>query len=107
MYRQHGANTLGTKELWNILGKLRYILSRTRKEIMKTERGRIKYYIDHGVYSNKEQRELLDNLFTHYGSIENSRFHIRAFNIALKYRHLLLPNISPFARWIYLFGRLV
>jgi glycosyltransferase involved in cell wall biosynthesis len=107
MYRQHGMNTLGAKELWKTSGKLRYIFSRTRKEIMMKERDRIRYYIDHGVYSDNEQRELLDDLYKHYDSIVNSKLHIRAFTIAHKHRHLLLPNISPFSRWVYLLGRLV
>lgn len=107
MYRQHSKNTLGAKEMWKLSGKFRYVLSSTRKEIIKKERKRIKYYIDRGIYSNNEQREMLNELWAHYNSILNSIIHIRAFIIALKYRHLLLPNISPFSRWIYLLGRLV
>jgi len=106
MYRQHKTNTLGTKKLWSISGKLHYIFSRDRRAIMIKEQTRIKYYIDHHVYSNNEQLMLLCDLSEHYNSIINTRIHIRAFAIALKHRYSLLPNISPLARWIYLFGRL-
>jgi glycosyltransferase involved in cell wall biosynthesis len=107
MYRQHRKNTLGAKEMWKFSGKLSYIFSSARKEIMKNELDRIKYYIDHGIFSNNEQRKILDVLCTHYDSIVNSRIHFRTFVIVFKHRHLLLPNISPISRWIYLLGRLV
>lgn len=107
MYRQHEKNALGAKMLWNISGKLRYAFSPERKKIIMRERNRIKYYIDHIVYSNNEQLGLLYDLFTHYDSIVKTKFHFRAFTIAFKYRHLLLPNISLFSRWMYLLGRFV
>ena len=107
MYRQHGTNTVGAKNLWKISGKLRYVFSGSRREGMEKERDRIRYYIDHGVYSNSEQRKFLDGLYQHYHSILNSRIHIRALTIAINNRHLLLPNISTFSRWVYLLGRLV
>jgi glycosyltransferase involved in cell wall biosynthesis len=106
-YRQHDANAIGARQLWEGRGMLRFVFSRERKEVYQKELRRIRYYLANGVSENDEQKMFLESLQRHFSSIVSTSVHTEAFAIAFRYREVLFPNVDLLHRWIYLLGRLV
>jgi hypothetical protein len=106
-HRQHRTNAIGVKELWNISGKVQYLLSKERRQVFEKERTRIQYYLDHGVYADEQQRSYLQELLRHYESILTTRIHLEAFRIAYKYRNEIFHDLNPLAKYSYILGRLI
>lgn len=107
LYRVHAGNAVGINQTWKLSDFVRYVFSQSRKDVFKSERERIKTYLDQGLYNTDEQHRYLQRIYEHYDSIVTTRIHIKAFRIVFGYRNYLFNNIGFIPKIIHLLGRLI